>query len=62
MKWVRQNILSFWTVFCPFYPPMDPKNQNFEPPPPPQKKKHLEILSLDHFLNTTPGDIIISRK
>ena len=45
MKWVRQNILSFWTVFCPFYPPMDPKNQNFEPPPPPKKK--------------TPGDIII---
>ena len=22
--------LSFWTVFCPFTPPMDPENQNFE--------------------------------
>ena len=42
MEWDRQNILSFWTVFCPFPPPMDPKNQNFEKKTP---KK-------------TPGDII----
>ena len=26
----RHNFLSFWTVFCPFTPPMDPENQNFE--------------------------------
>ena len=26
----RQNFLSFWTIFLPFYPPKNPKNQNFE--------------------------------
>ena len=26
----RQSFLSFWTVFCPFTPPTDPENQNFE--------------------------------
>ena len=26
----RQNLLSLWTVFCPYTPPMDPENQNFE--------------------------------
>ena len=30
MKHDRQNFLSFWTVFLPFYPPNNPKNQNFE--------------------------------
>ena len=25
-----QNFLSFWTIFCPFTPPNNPKNQNFE--------------------------------
>ena len=30
MEHDRQNFLSFWTIFCPFYPPNNPKNQNFE--------------------------------
>ena len=30
MECNRQNFLSLWTVFCPFIPPMDPENQNFE--------------------------------
>ena len=25
----QQNFLSFWTVFCSFTPPNNPKNQNF---------------------------------
>ena len=39
----RHNFLSFWTISFPFYPHMDPENQNFQ-----QKKKwkkHLKILS-----------------
>ena len=24
------SFLSLWTIFCPFTPPMDPENQNFE--------------------------------
>ena len=24
-----RTFLSFWTVFCPFTPSMDPENQNF---------------------------------
>ena len=30
MECDRQNFLSFRTDFCPFTPPMDPENQNFE--------------------------------
>ena len=30
MKRDEQNFLSFWTIFFPFYPPNNPKNQNFE--------------------------------
>ena len=30
MKRDGQNFLSFWTVFLPFYPPNNSKNQNFE--------------------------------
>ena len=30
MKRDRQIFLSFWTVFCPFYPHNNPKNQNLE--------------------------------
>ena len=26
----RHIFLSFWTIFLPFYPPNNPKNQNFE--------------------------------
>ena len=26
----QTELLSFWTVFCPFYPPKDLENQNFE--------------------------------
>ena len=29
MKCDRQNFLSLWTIFCPFTPPNNPKNQNF---------------------------------
>ena len=38
---VTDNFLSFWTIFCPFTPPNNPKNQNFEK----IKKKQVEILS-----------------
>ena len=44
MKYDRQNILSFWTVFCHFTSPLlpnNPKNQNLEK------------------LKKMPGDIII---
>ena len=39
-----QNVLSFWTVFCPFAPPPpppinDPENQNFEKMKKKKKKK-----------------------
>ena len=30
MECNRQNFLSFWTVFLPFYPSNNPKNQKFE--------------------------------
>ena len=30
MKCNRQNFLWFWTIFLPFYPPNNTKNQNFE--------------------------------
>ena len=26
----RHNVLSFWTIFLPFYPTNNPENQNFE--------------------------------
>ena len=39
MECDRQNLLSFWTVFCPFYPTNNAKNQNFE-----KMEKGLEIL------------------
>ena len=29
-SWDRQNFLSFWAIFYPFYPPNNPENQNFE--------------------------------
>ena len=37
-KVLTDNVLSFWAIFCPFTPPDDPENQNFE-----KLKKHLEI-------------------
>ena len=30
MEHDEQNHLSFWTIFLPFYPPNNPKKQNFE--------------------------------
>ena len=30
LEWDRQNFLSFWTVFLPFYSPENPKSQDFE--------------------------------
>ena len=30
MKWNGHNFLSFWSILCPFTPPNNPKNQNFE--------------------------------
>ena len=39
MKCDRNKFLSFWAIFCPFYPSNNSKNQNFEK----MKKKHLEI-------------------
>ena len=45
MECDRQNVLSLWTVFCPFTPHMDPENQNFE-----KMKKTLEdIIILQMF-------------
>ena len=29
-EWDRQNLLSFWAIFCSFSPLYDPKNQNLE--------------------------------
>ena len=40
MEHNRHNFLSFWTVFCPFTPHIDPENKNFE-----KIKEHLKILS-----------------
>ena len=47
MEHDRQNLFSFWTIFCPFTPPLtpyNPENQNFEK------------------IKKTPGDIIILHK
>ena len=30
MECNRQNFLTFWTIVCPFTPPNNPENQNFE--------------------------------
>ena len=30
MEHDRQNFLTYWTIFCPFYPPKNLENQNFE--------------------------------
>ena len=38
----RQDFLSFWTVFLPFYPPTNPNNQNFEN----MKKRSVDISIL----------------
>ena len=40
MEHNRHNFLSFWTVFCPFTPHIDPENKIFE-----KIKEHLKILS-----------------
>ena len=37
-----QNFLSFWTIFCFFYPPNNPKNQKFEK----MKKMPADIIIL----------------
>ena len=37
----QTEFLVIFDGFLPFYPPMDPENQNFEE----MKKKQLEILS-----------------
>ena len=49
MECDKQNFLSLWTVFCPFFLPMDPENQNFE------KMKRLEdiIISQMFTINET---------
>ena len=39
------NFLSFWLFFMPFYPTMDPENQNFQK----KWKKHLKILSFYQY-------------
>ena len=45
MECNRQNFLSLWTVFCPFFPPVDPENQNSK-----KMKKTLEdIIILQMF-------------
>ena len=30
MEHDRQNFLTYWTIFCSFYPPKNLENQNFE--------------------------------
>ena len=42
MECNRHNFLSFWTIFLPFYPPTNPKNQNFEK----MKKTLVDIIIL----------------
>ena len=41
MEQNRQNFLSFWTTFCPFTPPNNLENQDFEK----MKKTPVEISS-----------------
>ena len=41
-EWDRQNFLSFLTIFCPFTPLKNPKNQNFEN----MKKAHGDTIIL----------------
>ena len=45
MECNRHNFLSFWTIFCPFTPPNNPKTQNLE--------------KMGKKGKTKPGDIII---
>ena len=40
-----QDFLSFWTISCPFTPPNNPKNQNFE-------KKNKKTLDVCHKSTT----------
>ena len=52
MKCVVNRILSFWTVFLPFYP-FNPKNQNFEK----MKKKPGGIIIL-HISNINENNMV----
>ena len=38
----RQNFFSFWTIYCPFTPPDNPENQNFDK----MKKAPADIIIL----------------
>ena len=42
----RTEFLSFWTIFLPFYPPKNPKNQSFE-----KLKKTPEDITILHKCN-----------
>ena len=53
MECNRQNFLSFWTVFCPFTPPMDPENQNFE-----RIKKTLENIIILQMCNINDSHVM----
>ena len=57
MECNRQNVLSFWNLFCPFtpsLPPNNPENQNFE-----KLKKALEKNFKKIKIKKVPGDVII---
>ena len=53
MKRDGQNFLSFWTVFLPFYPPNNSKNQNFEK----LKKTPGDIIIL-HMCTTNENHMV----
>ena len=40
---VQHTFFSFWAIFLPFYPPSNPKNQNFEK----LKERPKEIIILN---------------
>ena len=45
IKCNRQNFLSFWAIFLPFYPPSSPKNQNVKK----KKKNEKNTWRYHHF-------------
>ena len=47
-----QNVLLFWTIFYPFTPPNNPKNQNFE-------ENQKECLEISSFYTSVPKIMII---
>ena len=56
MKWVRQNILSFWTVFCPFTPLWTQKIKILKKNPPKKTPGDIIILKMRTIINNYMSD------